>query len=165
MDDVDNTLGQCNIIKNISHFLHKEGRLGRWFIYKGVAHTNGARNKPAKNKCRKVKGCNAAEYTQWLLNDPAVNPSGNIIQGLTLDQCGDTAGRFNNLNDTLYFTPCLADMFGLVNGNGDRQFFQIVDHGLTHVKDICHTLADIRPAPSIIGGIGAVNRRQRGFFG
>ena len=102
--------------------------------------TDGIGNKPAEHKRRKIKRGYAAENTQGLPNDFAINAGRNHLKRFSLDQCRYPAGRFDNLNYSADLSTGFTDMFGLIQGDGHRQFFFIIIHGFAHIEQISHAL-------------------------
>ena len=128
--------GQTDIFKNFKNFGLRHGHLFGRLDDESVAGYKGIGQKPPGHHPRKVVGDNCCEYTQRLSMAHAVNVFGDVFQGITGHQRGDTGGMLNIFDHAPHFAARLIDALALLGGQDPGNLLEIFFKGFFHAEKI-----------------------------
>ena len=156
--EVQDARRQTDRVDQLEDFLHRQRHALGGFKHDGVAAGDRVRQEPEWNHAGKIEGRDDRTDPQRLANHDLVNPSGDVLGVVALNQDGCAACDVDVLDGAAHLAPRFGERFAALERDRPGDVVEVLFEKGFELEQELHAVGDGRAAPRGKGPACRVNR-------
>jgi len=122
LDNVHNAIGDSGLLEEVEEDLHGSGNLLRRLHDVGVTEGDGKGEHPEGAHSREIEGSDTSAHTEGSSVRIQINTLGDVAEGLTLVEGGETTSMLNDLIASEDITLGISETLSVLFSNNSSDF-------------------------------------------